>query len=127
MNERAIEFLAAISFFVIGLSHVLHPHAWVDYFLRRRDEGHSGMFAEGFLALSFGTLIVAFHNVWSGLPSVLTIIGWSQVAKGLTRFVAPEFSLRVYRRVAHERAFEFRIGGVFALALATFLAYLAFR
>lgn len=61
--------------------------------------------------LSFGALIVAFHNVWSGLPMVLTVIGWAQVAKGLLRFVAPQMSLRAYERVAHERAGQLRIAG----------------
>jgi uncharacterized protein YjeT (DUF2065 family) len=127
MNQRAIEILAALYFLTIGLSHVLQPHAWVDYFLRLRDQGRSGMFTEGFLALSFGALIVAFHNVWSGPPMVLTLIGWGQVVKGLTRFVAPQLSLRAYDLVAHERAGRFRIAGAFALAIAAFLGYLLVR
>jgi uncharacterized protein YjeT (DUF2065 family) len=127
MNQHSIEVLALLYFLVIGLSHLLQPHAWVDYFVRLRNQGRSGMFTEGFLALSFGALIVAFHNVWSGLPIVLTVIGWAQVAKGLLRFVAPQLSLRVYERVSHERAGQFRIAGWVALAIAAFLGYLLLR
>ncbi len=127
MNQRAIEVFAALYFLIIGLSHVFQPHAWVDYFIRLRDQGRSGMFTEGFLALSFGALIVAFHNVWSGLPLVLTLIGWGQVVKGTVRFVAPQLSLRLYQQVAHERAGQFRLAGVFALAVAALLVYLLLR
>lgn len=35
------------------------------YFVRLRNQGRSGMFTEGFFALSFGTLIVAFHNCFA--------------------------------------------------------------
>jgi uncharacterized protein YjeT (DUF2065 family) len=127
MDQRSIELFAALYFLAIGLSHVLHPHAWVDLFIRLREQGPSGAFFEGFLALSFGALIVAFHNVWSGLPTVLTLIGWGQVAKGVARFVLPRLGVRVYQRVSHERAGEFRFAGAFALVLAGFLFYLVFR
>jgi hypothetical protein len=36
--------------------------------------------AKGFLALWFGTIIVAFHNVWSGLAMVVTLLGWAASA-----------------------------------------------
>jgi len=127
MDQRSIELFAALYFLAIGLSHMLHPHAWVDFFIRLKEQGRSGVFTEGFLALSFGALIVAFHNVWSGLPTVLTLIGWGQVAKGVTRFVLPQLGLRLYERVAHERAGQFRVAGAFALAVAGLLFYLVFR
>jgi uncharacterized protein YjeT (DUF2065 family) len=127
MNQRGIEIFAALYFLAIGLSHLLQPQAWVDFFVRLRNQGRSGMFTEGFLAMTFGALVVSFHNVWTGLPMVLTLLGWAQVAKGLTRFVAPQLSLRTYQRVTPERAWQFRIGGVFALGIAAFLGYLLIR
>lgn len=126
MEQRSIELFAALYFLVIGLSHLLQPHAWIDFFIRLRERGPSGMFTEGFLALSFGALVVTFHNVWSGLPTVLTLVGWGQVAKGAVRFIAPQMSLRLYMRVTHEHAGRFRVAGAFALTLAAFLFYLLF-
>ena len=122
--ERNIQMFAAISFLVIGLSHLLQPYVWVAFFTWVREKGRAGMFVEGFLSLTFGALVVAFHNVWSGLPIVLTLVG-CQVLKSLMRFVAPQLSLRVYRRVSPERAWEFRVAGVFALALSFLCGYLA--
>jgi uncharacterized protein YjeT (DUF2065 family) len=127
MHPKEIEIFAALSFLAIGLSHLLQPQAWVEYFVRLRDQGPSGAFTEGFLCLTFGSLIVSFHNVWSGLPAVLTVIGWAQVAKGLVRFVAPQVSLKGYQRIGSEQAWKFRAGGVFSLALAAFLGYLVLR
>lgn len=125
--ERSIQVFAALSFLVIGISHLLRPGAWVEYFVKLRGLGRPGMFIEGFISLNFGALIVAFHNVWSGPEMVLTLIGWSQVSKGLFRFVAPQSSLRLYARIAPERAWQFRLAGGFALGLSAFLAFLALR
>jgi uncharacterized protein YjeT (DUF2065 family) len=123
--EQATAAFAAIYFFGIGLSHLVQPHAWVEFFTWLREKGRAGMFVEGFLSLGFGAWVVSFHNVWSGLPVVLTLVGWGQVLKGLVRFAAPQLSLRMYGRVTPERAWQFRIGGCGALALSGLLAYVA--
>ena len=83
------------------------------------------MFVEGLLSLGFGALVVAFHNVWSGLSVVLTLIGWGQILKGLVRLIAPQFSLRMYERLTPDRVWQFRVAGVVALALSGLLAYAA--
>lgn len=84
------------------------------------------MFLEGFLLLNFGAFIVAFHNVWHGPALVLTLIGWSQVLKGLLRFVAPKVGLRVIQRITPERAWYFQVAGVLALLISGFLWWLRF-
>jgi len=63
---------------VIGLSHVAQPRAWVEFFVWLRGKGHAGVFVNGFLSLGFGSFIVAFHNVWNGLPVILTLLGWGK-------------------------------------------------
>ncbi len=123
--EQATEVLAAIYFFGIGISHVVQPQGWVEFFSWLREKGRPGMFVEGFLSLSFGALVVGFHNVWSGLAVVLTLVGWAQVLKGLVRFTVPRLSFRVYESVTPERAWRFRVAGVAAIALGSLFAYLA--
>ena len=125
--ERAIEAFAAVQLLVIGLSHVIQPRVWVEFFTWLRGKGHAGVFVNGFLSLGFGAIIVAFHNVWAGLPMVLTLLGWAQVIKGLVSFVWPQFAMRSLQRVAPERAGEFRVGGILFLALAALMAYLVVR
>ena len=122
--ERGIELFAALNFLVIGLSHLLQPRVWVDFFVWLRSKGHAGVFANGMLSLSFGSLIVSFHNVWGGLPTVLTVIGWAQVAKGFVSLVAPQWGMRSLERVSPERTREYVAAGVVSLALSALMWYL---
>ena len=125
--EQATQVFAAISFLVIGLSHVLRPRFWVTFFQALAARGVPGVFLEGFMLLNFGAIIVAFHNVWHGPAVVLTLIGWTQVLKGAGRFLAPHIGLRIMQRINDERAWYFQVAGVFALLLSAFLFWLRFR
>lgn len=124
--EQGIQVFAAISFLVIGLSHLFQPRAWVVFYQVLAARGTTGAFLEGFLCLNFGAIIVAFHNVWHGPAIVLTLIGWGQVLKGLGRFLAPELAARVMARASLDRAWYFRAGGVLALLLSGFCWWLRY-
>ncbi|MGB7156934.1 MAG: hypothetical protein WBD40_02640 [Tepidisphaeraceae bacterium] len=121
--ERAVEIYAIINFTVIGISHALRPRAWVDFFVFLRERGEAGVFAVALLNLIFGSIIVAFHNVWSGIPLVLTVVGWANVIKALIYFAFPAFALRKLRILSHERSNLLVGGGVFFLLLAALLGY----
>jgi uncharacterized protein YjeT (DUF2065 family) len=125
--ERAVEVFAGIHLVVIGLSHLIQPRVWVDFFVRLRTMGHAGVFVNGFMSLWFGSIIVAFHNEWSGWATVLTALGWAQVLKGLLCFVMPQLNMSMLNRVSYERAWHFRVGGVVLLALGGLCAWLAVR
>jgi hypothetical protein len=122
--EWSIELFAAVNFLVTGLSHLLQPKAWVDFFVWLRGRGYPGVFVNGFLSLGFGSLVVSFHNVWTGLPMVLTIVGWLHVVKALISFSAPRIGMRSLERVAPERGGEFVGAGVMLLALSALMWYL---
>ena len=102
--ERAVEGYLAVALLGVGLSHLLHPLAWVEFFVWLRGQGRCAVFLEGLLTLNFGALVVAFHNVWVRLRVVLTLIGWGMVLKGTVRLAAPGLGLRVYERIVPERA-----------------------
>jgi len=124
--ERSVEVLAVILFGVIGCSHVLQPEAWVSFFILLRGKGEAGAFVDGFLNLPLGAFIVAFHHTWSGIPAVLTLVGWGLVFKGLIRFCAPKQALRMVSRVSMERGWEFQVAGVLLLLLAGVVGYGAY-
>ena len=121
--ERAIQIYAIINFVVIGISHVVRPRAWVDFFVFLRERGEAGVFATAFLSLIFGSIVVAFHNVWSGIPLVLTLVGWAQVLKALIYFAFPAFGLRRLQIPTYERAQVFVPAGALFLILAALLGY----
>jgi hypothetical protein len=73
--ERSVEVLAIILFGVLGLSHILQPKAWAEFFILLRGKGEAGVFVDGFLNLPLAGIIIGFHNIWSGIPAVLTLVG----------------------------------------------------
>lgn len=121
--ERSVEVFAVIHFAITGLSHALRPRAWAEFIIWLHSRGHAGVFVHGFISLGFGSVIVAFHNVWSGLPAVLTVVGYMYLVKASLCFLLPETQMRTLGRVSVERAWEFRIPGVVYVALGALLAY----
>ena len=121
--ERAIEIFAIIQFVVIGLSHIVQHRAWAEFFIRLRGLGLPGAFMNGFLGLSFGSIVVAFHNVWSGPAMVLTIFGWLLLLKASISFVAPAVSMRAFERISLERSWVFIPPGVIFLLMAGVLGF----
>jgi uncharacterized membrane protein len=122
--ERAVQIYAAVNFLVIGLSHIAQPRAWNELFVLLRERGKAGVLVNGMLSLSFGSIIVAFHNVWSGLPMVLTIIGWANVTKALVILVAPDVGMRSLQRVSVDRSRELVAAGTVFLILSAMMWYL---
>ena len=121
--ERSVEVLAIIWFGVLGFSHILQPKAWAEFFILLRGKGEAGAFVDGFLNLPLGAVIVGFHNTWSGIPAVLTLVGWCLLIKGLIRFCAPKQALRMIARVSMERSWEFQAAGALLVAFAGLLGY----
>jgi hypothetical protein len=121
--ELAIQKFTIICYLVIGLSHIFQHRAWAEFFIRLREKGETGNFLNAFLHLPMGAMIVAFHNVWSGIPMVLTIIGWSYCVKSLIYFVYPKHGLRMLARVKVEKSREFIAPGALIVVYACLLAY----
>jgi hypothetical protein len=121
--ERAIEILAVIQLTVIGLSHIVHHRAWAEFFIWLRGKGDPGVFANGFLSLTAGSLIFSFHRVWSGIPLVLTVFGILNILKAANCFLFPARAMRSMERVSLERSREFVAAGAMSLAIAAVLAY----
>jgi len=91
--ERAIEIFAAINLLIIGVSHVFQHRAWAEFFGRLHEQGRPGAFANGFLSLCTGSLIVAFLNIWSWPGVILTIMSYSMVLKAAALSIRPDWGL----------------------------------
>ena len=121
--ERSVEVFAIILFGVLGLSHILQPKAWAEFFILLRSKGEPGAFVDGLVNLPLAGVIIGFHNRWSGIPVVLTLVGWGLLIKSLIRFCAPKLGLRVMARVSVERSREFQVAGAGLVVLAGLLGY----
>ncbi len=121
--ETSIQKLVAISYLVIGLSHIVQPRVWTQFFILFRDKGEVGSFLSALLHFPMGVLIVSFHNVWHGIPLIVTIMGWGLVIKGLIYLTYPKHGMRVLARVSLERSWEFVVAGVMAVVLGGVIMY----
>jgi uncharacterized protein YjeT (DUF2065 family) len=119
--ESAIQKLAVISFFVIGLSHIFQPRAWAQFFIDIRSKGETGSFINAFIHFPLGALIVAFHNVWQGIPMILTLMGYGWVLKGFIYFVFPKYGLKTMSRVSLEKSWEFTVAGFVLIGIGGLL------
>ena len=121
--ERSVEVLAVILSGVLGLSHILQHKAWAEFFILLRGKGEAGAFVDGFLNLAVAGAIIGFHNVWSGIPAVLTLVGWCLLIKSVIRFCAPKLALRMMSRVTVERSWEFQVAGAALVVLGGLIGY----
>ncbi len=121
--ERAVQIYAIINLTVIGISHLVRPRVWVDFFVILRERGEAGVFGVALLNLIFGSIIIAFHNVWSGIPLTLTLLGWANVLKALFYLTFPASGLRRLQFLSHKRAKLVGVGGILFLLLAGVLGY----
>lgn len=121
--ETSVEKLTALFFFVTGLSHIFQPRVWVQFFIMLREKQEVGSLLNGLVHFPLGALIVAFHNVWHGMPMIVTIIGWGLVIKGTIYFTYPRHGVRMLSMVSLERSWHFVVAGVMSVALAGLILY----
>lgn len=121
--EESLRIFAIIHLALMGLSHVVQHRVWAEFFIWLSGKGRAGVFVHGFLSLGFGSMIMAFHNVWTGLPTVLTVVGVLYLIKATQCFLFPAVSLRSLNRVTVEQSWVFMLPGVMFLILAAVIAY----
>jgi hypothetical protein len=120
--EISVQELTAIFFLVIGLSHILQPRVWVQFFIMLREKGEVGSFINAYIHFPLGVFIVAFHDIWHGFPgTIVTLIGWGLTIKGTVYFLFPRFGVRMLGVISMERAWHFVVAGVFSVGLAVWI------
>jgi small-conductance mechanosensitive channel len=77
------------------------------------------------IALIFGGLIVLLHNVWTGWPVVITLIGWAAILKGTARSLLPTQTAAGLKHFA-EKPNLILIGALVAMALGAFLTAMGY-
>ena len=121
--QTSVQIFAIIHLATMGFSHIVAHRAWAEFFILLRSKGHPGVFVVAFLSLGFGSIVAAFHPVWSGIPLVLTLLGWAQVLKGLLYFCLPALGLRRLELVSLERSRMFMVPGFAFVAFSGLLLY----
>jgi len=125
--EDSVEKFVALSFLVTGLSHILQPRVWAEFFIGLREKGEVGSFLNGLLHFPMGAFIVSFHNVWHGWPLLVTLIGWGLVIKSLVYLTCPKHGVKMLAPISVERSWEFVVAGVFAVAVSGLILFSLLR
>lgn len=115
--ELAVERIAALSFILIGLSHLAAPAAWAELFAAWRAEGRTGGLKNGLLNAPFALLIPGFHQLYAWPHILITITGWLLLIKTATHLLTPAWSIHNQARVDTGEPWRYRVAGLFALAL----------
>jgi hypothetical protein len=101
----------------------VQPRVWAELFITWREKGSVGVFYTGLLHFTFGALIVAFHNVWSGVPTIVTLLGWGWTIKGLIYLTYPAHGMKMLNRVSVDRSWEFAVAGAVLVVLSLVVAW----
>jgi len=92
------------------------------------NEAHSPMFVfvSGARSLLFGLLLVACHNIWEGdWRTVITVIGWLLLVRGIVRLLFPERVLKMVKKVVNHSAVFCSLVLV-ALVVGAYLSYMGY-
>ena len=97
-QAQSVELIVLIGCGLMGLSHLIRPQLWRDYFATLAESGAAGMLQKLMLFEFWpAVLIVAFHPVWSGLGAVVTVFGWLLLVKVCVGLLVPSLALRSMR------------------------------
>jgi hypothetical protein len=93
--QSAVQLMMGIGCTLVGLSHVLQPRAWQEYFAALHKQGAAGALTRTMTWELWPALIlVTVHQVWSGPAVLLTLYGWLLLIKCTISLVVPQVSLR---------------------------------
>jgi hypothetical protein len=89
-----VQLVVLISCLIIGLSHILQPALWADYFANLRARGRAGLVSKIMqVELWPALLIVCLHQVWAGPAIVVTIYGWLLLLKVTIGLLLPNLGM----------------------------------
>jgi hypothetical protein len=112
-TQSIVQFVFFIACVPMGLSHIVRPALWVDFFARVHSEGTAGLVGKVLTVELWPALIlVGLHQVWWGPGIVLTLYGWAQFTKVWLALLAPEIGMRSLAMAQTKGERGFVLGGV---------------
>jgi uncharacterized protein YjeT (DUF2065 family) len=89
--EQAVLLMAGLGFSIMGLSYLFRAKEWNRWLEQIEQRGAHASFAFGGVNLLMGSFIVAFHPVWHGVPSLLSVLGVIAIVKGASYLLFPNY------------------------------------
>jgi hypothetical protein len=111
MNPELVQAFVAPMFLLVGLSHVVQPRAWAEFFAEM-SKGRMARFIIPIYTLPVALVLLVGHNVWEWSWSLfLTIAGWGMTIKSTLYLLIPGFADRVLARNFTKRPFGYAAAG----------------
>lgn len=116
--QSIVQFVMFAACVPMGLSHIVRPALWVDFFTKLHAQGTAGLVGK-VLAVELwpGLIIVSLHQVWWGPGIVLTLYGWAQFAKVWLALFVPEIGMRSLAMAQSKGERGFVLGGIMLMAV----------
>jgi hypothetical protein len=117
-TQSIVQFIFLIACVPLGLSHIVRPALWVDFFTRVYALGTAGLVGK-VLAVELwpALLIVSLHQVWWGPGIVLTLYGWAQFTKVWLALLVPGIGMRSLEMAETKGERGFVFGGIMLIAV----------
>jgi hypothetical protein len=90
----ALQMVMLISCGLMGLSHLVQPRIWTEFFAHLVERGRIGLVFNQLINAAPAAVIVSLHQVWSGPAVVLTLYGWLLLIKSATGLLLPGLGMR---------------------------------
>ena len=115
----------SVSILVVGVSHLLQPRLWRDFFILLKGTGVAGIIIAMY-TFPLGLLIILCHNVWVwDAPVIITISGWGMTIKSLLYAFVPRMAERAIPDEANAYR-KYALGGAFIIPVSLLLIYYSF-
>ena len=113
--------ILGVFFVIVGISIVANSKGTVSA-IEASVQDKGTLWLWGMLALLIGTVVVVFNNLWtSGMPLLITVIGWIALVKGTFIMIFPDAAVSLYKRF--NKAGILIFCGVIAFVLGLVLLY----
>ena len=113
-----------IFFVVMGVSMIVNKK-FTTIVLEESIQNRGYLWMWGFLALMTGAIIVPLNNLWtSGLPLLVTVLGWLALIKGAFILFFPGAAVAMYRKYNKDGLLV--LSGLVVFALGLSMLYAAF-
>jgi len=117
-SAQVIQALMAFPFLLMGVSHIVQPKMWIDFFGYLHGLGSTGVVIRTFaLELVPAVAIITFHQVWSGPEIILSLYGCLLMLKITISLLAPSIGLKSLAMADKKGDSSFVAAGLFLIAL----------
>jgi hypothetical protein len=115
----------SVSLFLVGLSHLIQPRLWRDFFIKIKETGVAGLIIAMY-TLPQGLLIVLGHNIWVlDVPVIITICGWGMTIKSVIYALLPKRAEAVIPEGPNAHR-KYALGGALMIPVSLLLIWHSF-